>query len=165
MKFFTKLICAGMLALSLIELIAVVGNFAVPDFTFGDKISSALWIFHILLFVTLTLVIKLRPRLESEQNIRVSETAGETEDINPTFAVSPLLWSAGVKTVAIVLLVLAERVLALGVLSDGSVPYRLVQSCAVICRGAEIFFTLLCAVFASVAIYVICENKENEKEK
>jgi len=149
MRFFEKLICVAILILSLIELIAVVGDFAVPDFTFADKIGSFLRIFHILLCVILTVVIKLRSKSEREPNISVSATTGETEEENPVFPSSPLLWSAWVKTAAIVLLVSAEKILTLGLLTEGSVPYRLAQSITVICRGAEILFTMLCAVFAS----------------
>ena len=149
MKNLVKLICAVMLILSMIELIAAVGKLAVSDFAFGDKASLFLRIFHILLCVALTVSIKLRSKRESESNFRVSEIAGETEEENIAFPYSPILWSAWVKTAAIIALVLAEKLLALGLLSEGSVPYRLAQSCAVICRGTEILFTLLCAVFAS----------------
>ena len=164
MRFFEKLICVAILILSLIELIAVVGYFAVPDFAFGDKIGSFLRIFHILLCVTLTVVIKLRSKPEREPNIHVSATAGETERENAVFPSSPILWSVWVKTAAIVLLVLTEKLLMLGLLTEGSVPYRLAQSVSVICAGTEIMFALLCAVFASVAVYMISENKENEEE-
>ena len=160
-----KCVILATLVFSVAEMVAIIGKLTSSEFVFTDTAEYILRSVHLLLCAALAVIVTLYKKLGSAPSDAASQTAGEMKAEINAFGASPLLWSSFIRSAAIILLILVRSLLSLELFSVGGIPYRLICSCAVICQGAEILFTLLCAVFASVILYFISENKEKEEEK